>query len=110
MINNNPAFATSMIFYTLAVEALGPICVNGVQFLSMLGNRLSATLFHFISIAIQRCNAICVLGTFPAISVTDGMTCWVMLQMPIWIDVASPVLCIIICTVHLWNINTIINT
>jgi hypothetical protein len=77
-------FVQRYIFCPLAIETLGPICVKGVQFLSKLGSRLSATsgdkretsfLFQRISIAIQRCNAICVLGTFPAISVTDGMTC-----------------------------------
>ena len=95
MINNNNNMR--YIFCPLATETLGPICVKGVQFLSKLGSRLSATsgdkrktsfLFQRISIAIQRCNAICILGTFPAIPVTDGMTCWMTLHMPCYIVIA----------------------
>ena len=62
------------------VAELAPICVKGVQFLSKLGScllansgdkRETSSLFQRISIAIQRCSAICVLGTFPAIPVIE---------------------------------------
>ena len=73
-------FTQRYIFCPLAIETFNRSYLRGVLFLSKLGNCLSGDkretsfLFQRICIAIQRCNVICVLDTFHAISVTDGMT------------------------------------
>jgi hypothetical protein len=67
--------ASSHIFIPLAFETLGPIGSKASLFLRQLGHRLSlktgdkretAFLFQRLSIALQRFNAVCVMGTFPA--------------------------------------------
>ena len=67
------------IFIPIAMETMGPICVEGLEFLTALGKRISAKtgdrretafLLQRISIIIQRCNTISHLGTFATASDT----------------------------------------
>src|SRR5260221_212886 len=60
-------------FFQIAIETLGPINAEGVEFLNDLGHRLACTtgdsrerafLYQRISIIVQRCNAISFSGTF----------------------------------------------
>ena len=62
-------------FCPIAIETFGPICSKGLQFLNNLGHRLAVAtgdsrettfLFQRLSVTIQRYNAICILGSFPA--------------------------------------------
>ena len=62
-----------IMFCPIAIETLGPINGEGDSFLAKLGHRLSeatgdlragAFLYQRLSIIIQRCNAICMAGTF----------------------------------------------
>ena len=59
----------------VTIESLGPINSSGIDFLSILGKRLSdkykdpretSFLFQRISIITQRMNAVAVAGCFPA--------------------------------------------
>ena len=61
------------IFIPIAIETLGPLCSKALVFLRELGKRLtrvtddpreSQFLFQRLSVAIQRFNAVCFLGTF----------------------------------------------
>jgi hypothetical protein len=65
--------STTRIFIPIALESLGPIGSKATSFLKELGRRLSvstdnpmetAYLFQRVSVAIQRFNAVCVLGCF----------------------------------------------
>ena len=65
--------SATYLFVPLAVETLGPICMEGSSFLVELGRRLSAKsgdpretsfLFQRISVAIQRFNSSCIRATF----------------------------------------------
>ena len=67
------------IFIPIAMETMGPICAEGLEFLTALGKRISAKtgdrrettfLLQRISIIIQRCNTISHLGTFATASDT----------------------------------------
>ena len=60
-------------FCAIAIETLRPINVDGIKFLSKLGQKISeltgdpretSFLFQRLSIIVQRCNAICFSGTF----------------------------------------------
>jgi hypothetical protein len=61
------------IFVPLAMETMGPICADGLDFLAALGKKITQKtddrrettfLLQRISIIIQRCNTISHLGTF----------------------------------------------
>jgi hypothetical protein len=65
--------STTRIFIPIALESLGPIGSKATSFLKELGRRLSvstdnpmetAYLFQRVSVAVQRFNAVCVLGCF----------------------------------------------
>jgi hypothetical protein len=58
----------------MATETLGLFCVEGQSFIREIGRRTTAIisdmreaafLFQRLSLAVQRCNAICIAGTFP---------------------------------------------
>ena len=60
-------------FVPVAFETLGPICNDGTDFINKIGKRLraisgdkreSSFLWQRLSIAVQRFNAVCILGTF----------------------------------------------
>ena len=62
------------IFIPIAIETLGPFCVEGQSFIREIGRRTTAItsdlreaafLFQRLSLAVQRYNAICIAGTFP---------------------------------------------
>jgi len=66
------------LFCAVAVETMGPINSEGTEFLAEIGRRATritgdpretAFLFQRISIIIQRCNAISILGTFTSLPV-----------------------------------------
>jgi hypothetical protein len=68
------------IFVPIAFETLGPIGAKTLGFLRELGRRLTrvtndpcepAFLFQRLSVAIQRFNAVCVLGTCPLQQAVD---------------------------------------
>ena len=65
--------ATTNIFLPLAFETLNPICSKALAFLKELGRRLTLAtedkhetvfLFQRLSVAIQRCDAVCFADTF----------------------------------------------
>jgi hypothetical protein len=65
--------SVTRLFCPLAFESLGPICEEGLAFFDEVGERLVAAtgdprersfLYQRLSIAIQRCNAICAVSTF----------------------------------------------
>ena len=67
--------ASQYYFVPVGIETYGPIGREGLSFLKELGRRLElatldkrqpAFLFQRLSVAIQRCNAACILGTLPA--------------------------------------------
>ena len=68
--------AATHIFQPIAFETLGPINSSGVEFIDDIGRRLQAVsgdiragsfLWQRLSIAVQRFNAVCLLGTFEAL-------------------------------------------
>ena len=68
--------AASYTFVPLAFETLGPVNTLGADFISAIGHRLQTAsgdnratsfLWQRLSIALQRYNAVCLLGTFEAL-------------------------------------------
>jgi hypothetical protein len=66
--------SSNYVFKGLAFETLGPWCKEAIDFIDVIGNRLTAEsgdskskkfLFERISLAIQRGNAASIRGTFP---------------------------------------------
>ena len=62
-------------FVPIAFETLGPVCLDGSDFINKIGSRLRAVsgdarettfLWQRLSVAVQRFNAVCLLGTFEA--------------------------------------------
>jgi hypothetical protein len=62
------------IFIPFAIETLGPICEEGMNFINNIAQKLEDVtgesrsrefLLQRISVALQRYNAGCVMGTFP---------------------------------------------
>ena len=75
------SIAASHIFMPVAVETLGPLAHEAVEFLSDIGSRLSALsddtretsfLFQRVSILIQRYNAVSFRGTFAEETGSEG--------------------------------------
>lgn len=72
--------AENHIFVPVAIESMGPICVEGKKFISEVGRRIADVTGEFrstqflhqrLSIALQNFNAGCILGTFPQTSRLD---------------------------------------
>ena len=70
-------------FIPIAIETLGPFCVEGQSFIREIGRRTTAItsdlreaafLFQRLSLAVQRYNAICIAGTFPNVKSEAGHT------------------------------------
>ena len=68
--------AATHIFQPIAFETLGPINSSGADFINNIGRRLQEVsgdvragsfLWQRLSIAVQRFNAVCLLGTFEAL-------------------------------------------
>ena len=68
--------AASYTFVPLAFETLGPVNSSAAEFISAIGrraqvasgdNRACSFLWQRLSIAVQRYNAVCLLGTFEAL-------------------------------------------
>ena len=60
-------------FVPIALETLGPVCSEGADFIDSIGTRIrdasgdpreKSFLWQRVSVAIQRFNAVCLLGTF----------------------------------------------
>ena len=73
--------SATRIFVPVAVETLGPLCDEGLKFVSEIGLCLSTTsdasresnfLFHRISVLIERFNEVAFCGTFQDIPDTEG--------------------------------------
>ena len=61
------------VFVPLAFETMGPVCTEGSDFIGKVGRKLqnisgdtreTSFLWQRISMAVQRFNAVCILGTF----------------------------------------------
>jgi len=81
-INKYLPLSQSYLFVPVAVETMGAINKDGMDFLSDLGRRItqstddhreSAFLFQRLSVLIQRYNAVAILGTFTHITPEDDI-------------------------------------